>query len=86
MVTSRNNVLTLKLLDIDASIGFFTFLIKIVKVPDDIYPIFKEKVLRFTEHGFCCNGSLPYEKKQPVYLINYRGSYSKGKVMAIDPE
>lgn len=78
--------MTLKLLDIEASIGFLTFLIKMVNVPDEICPIVKVKVLRFTEHGFCCNGLLPYEKKQPVYLINCRGSYSKGNLMAIDPE
>jgi hypothetical protein len=45
-----------------------------------------EKVLKFTVQDFYCKGALPYEKKQPVYLISYLGSYSKGKVNAIDPE
>jgi len=45
-----------------------------------------EKVLKFTVQDFYFKGALPYEKKQPVYRINYLGSYSKGKVKDIDPE
>lgn len=51
------------------------FFINTVNVPAWICPTLNVNVLKFTEQDVGVKAPVPFEKKHPVYLISYLGSY-----------